>query len=444
MGAIAFEILFILVLICANGVFSGSEIAVVSARKIRLEQLAREGSRGAHLALRLANAPSDFLSTVQIGITLIGILSGALGGATLAERLGVLLDLVPLFRPYRDLLSLVLVVTVITYLSLVVGELLPKRIALNSPEAIACAIAPPMRGLSRLTAPVVHVLGVSTDGLLHLLGIRASQDPPVTEEEIKALIRQGTQAGLFEEAEHEMVRRVFRLGDRPIRALMTPRKDIDWLDINAPIDETRRQIMDSPYSRFPVCEGELDDCRGIVRVRSLLSTYLAGQPLDLSTLLQAPLYVAETTRALRILEIFRESGTHIALVTNEYGGIEGLVTLNDLMEAIVGELPSAESAEEPMVIQREDGSWLLDGLLPIDNFKDLFGKETLPEEESGTYHTLAGFIITFLDRIPMSGDGFQWENLRIEVVDMDGTRVDKVLVYSLAEPEPSEESTSFT
>lgn len=428
MSATISEIALILLLIIANGVFSGSEIAVVSARKVRLEQMSGQGNLKARLALKLANSPNNFLSTVQIGITLIGILSGAIGGATLAQRLEGVLAQFPPLQPYSETLSLVIVVGLITYLSLVVGELLPKRIALNHPEPIACAIAQPMRLLSRITAPFVYLLGASTDFLLKLLRIQASEEAPVTEEEIKALIQQGTRAGMFEEAEQEMVSRVFRLGDRSIKSLMTPRIDIDWLDTTAPIEETQQLIKDSSYSRFPVGQSSLDNCLGVVRVRDFLSAYMAGQAIDLQGMLQAPLFVSENTAALKVLEMFQDSGTHIALLTDEYGGIEGLVTLNDLVEAIVGELPSAEDSDEPMVVQREDGSWFIDGGLSIDELKELLKQESLPGEEVGNYHTLAGFIITSLGRIPASGDYFTWGSLQFEVADMDGNRVDKVLV----------------
>jgi putative hemolysin len=422
------DIALILLLVTLNGVFSGSEMAVVSARKVRLEQMMRQGKASARLALKLANAPNNFLSTVQVGITLIGILSGAIGGATLSQQLGGLLGRVPSLEPYSETLSLFIVVGLITYLSLVLGELLPKRIALNHPEGIACSIAPSMKLLSQVTAPVVYLLSTSTDLLLKLLRIRAPEEDPVTEEEIKALIQQGTQAGMFEEAEQEMVSRVFRLGDRPIKSLMTPRIDIDWIDIDDPIADAQQLIMESPHSRFPVGRDSLDNCLGIVRVKDFLSAYLSGQAIDLQEMLQAPLFVPGDTSALNVLETFQDSGTHLALLSDEYGGIEGLVTLNDLVEAIVGGLPSAEDQDEPMIIRREDGSWLIDGSLSIDELRDLLHEDTLSEEDVGKYHTLAGFIIRSLGRIPVSGDHFTQGRFQFEVVDMDGNRVDKVLV----------------
>jgi putative hemolysin len=432
MSSIALEILAILLLIIANGIFSGSEIAVVSARKVRLEQLASRGNRRARIALRLANAPNDFLSTVQIGITLIGILSGAVGGATLAQRLMPIVSRIPALQPYREGLSVAIVVTIITYLSLVIGELVPKRIALNDPERISCAVARTMRLLSQLTAPVVHVLGISTDALLRLLGISASDEPEITEDEIKVLIRQGAESGVFEEAEHEMVQRIFRLGDRPIKAMMTPRTEIVWLDIESSLEENLQEVIGSNHSRFPVGRDTLDNCMGIIRGSHLLSARLAESTVDLEAILQAPLYVAESARALGVIEQFKQTGIHIALVTDEYGGIEGLVTLNDLMEAIVGDLPSVEDHEEPLIVRREDGSWLLDGSLDINELKDLVQKESLPDETTGSFHTLGGFIMHNLEHVPQSGEHFEWSGLRFEVVDMDGTRVDKVLLTTVA------------
>lgn len=428
MSSITLEIFLIIILIIANGIFSGSEIAVVSARKVRLEQLAQRGNQKARVALKLVNSPNDFLSTVQIGITLIGILSGAVGGATLAQRLKPLLDQIPTFQPYSEGISVAIIVTIITYLSLVIGELVPKRIALNAPEQIAIFIASPMRFLSRLTTPLVKILGISTDTLLNLLAIKNSNEPDITEEEIRVLIRQGAESGMFDENEHEIVERVFRLGERPIKAMMTPRKEVIWLDILCSLEENLQKVVEYNYSRFPVGRGSLDKCIGFIRIHKLLIAQLSGQKIRLEDFIQQPLYVPETTKTLNVIDQFKETGVHIALVIDEYGGIEGLVTLNDLMEAIVGDLPSLEHKNEPLMIQREDGSWLLDGSLDIDDFKNLFEKDSLPNEDTNTYHTLAGFVINNLGHIPQSGEYFEWNGLRLEVVDMDSTRIDKVLV----------------
>lgn len=428
MSAIITEIVIILVLIVANGVFSGSEISVVSSRKVRLEQIAKQGNRSANAAISLVNSPNNFLSAVQIGITLIGILSGAVGGATIAQRLRPIFDSFSILKPYSEGLSVVIIVTIITYLSLVIGELAPKRIALNNPEKFACAIAKPMKLLARITAPIVHILGISTDGLLKILGIQSSDEPEMTEEEIKVLIRQGAKSGLFEEAEHKMLERVFQLGDRPIKAMMTPRTEIDWLDIESPLEENIEQIIASSHSRFPIGRGSLDDCIGIVRGKKLLAAKLANQLVDIETIAQPPLYLSENTQVLNVISQFKSTGVHIALVTDEYGGVEGLVTLSDLMEAIVGSLPSAEHHEEPLIIQREDGSWLLDGLLDIHDFKHLANQDQLPGEEMGKFHTLGGFILNYLGRVPDTGEIFTWKNFRFEIVDMDGVRIDKILM----------------
>lgn len=428
MPSVMLEVSVVVLLILLNGIFAMSEIAVVSARKTRLRQWAEEGNAKARAALELANNPNQFLATIQIGITLVGILAGAFGGATIAKELTVILNDISWLAPYSHPLSLALVVGVIAYLSLIVGELVPKRLALNNPERLAMAIAAPMQVLSRVAYPAVHLLGLSTELLLRALGMRPSTEPLVTEEEIRALIEQGTQAGMFEEAEQEMVERVFRLGDRRVSAVMTPRTEIVWLDREASGLEIRRTITESAHSRFLVADGSLDNVLGVVHAKDLLAHILGEQVVNLEATLQQPLYVPESMRALKVLELFKQSGTHIALVIDEYGGIQGLVTPNDILEAIVGDLPEAGEQVEPLAVQREDGSWLLDGMLPVDEFKDLFDLGELPGEDQGIYQTLAGFVVMQLGRIPAATDYFVWEGLKIEVVDMDGNRVDKVLV----------------
>jgi magnesium and cobalt exporter, CNNM family len=427
------EVLILLVLILANGVFAMSEIAIISARKARLQQQAEDGDLRARAALALAEDPNQFLSTTQIGITLVGIFAGAFGGATLSQKLAGWLSRNPTLEPYSSGLALGIVVLGITYLSLVIGELVPKRIGLTNPERIAAAVAGPMRLLSVLASPVVRLLSFSTDGLLRLLGIRPSTEPPVTEEEIRVLINQGTQAGVFEEAEQDLVESVFRLADQRISVLMTPRQDVEWLDVEDPPAETRRKVIDSVRSWFPVGHGTLDNIVGVVHAKSLLSECLAEEPLDLRALARPALFVPEGTRALKVLERFKESGTQIALVIDEYGGFEGLVTLTDILEAIVGDIPSQGEQGEPAIVRRDDGSWLLDGTLSLDDVKDLLRIRRLPGEDEGVYHTLGGFIMTQLGHIPSATDHFEWDGLRFEVMDMDGRRVDKVLVMPAAE-----------
>jgi len=432
MASIIFEVLFILLLVVANGVFAMSEMAVVSARKVRLQQWANEGNTNARTALELANAPTRFLSTVQVGITLIGILAGALGGATIAKKLALLLSQIRLLAPYSQAIGLGIVVVSITYLSLIIGELVPKRVALNNPERIAATIATPMRALSALASPVVHLLSTSTEVALRLLGIKPSLEPQVTEEEIRVLIKQGTEAGTFEVAEQDMVQRVFRLGDRQVSGLMTPRLEIVWLDLEDLAENNRHKMTHSAHSRFPVCQGGLDNVIGVVQVKDLLARSLAGEVIDLTAALQTPLFVPESMPALNVLELFKQSGTHTALVVDEYGVVQGLVTLNDILEAIVGDIPSVDELAEPQVVQREDGSWLLDGLLPVEDFFELFNIQALADEQRGNYQTLGGFVTTHLGRIPAAADHFEWRKLRFEVMDMDGNRVDKVLIMPIS------------
>ncbi|KCZ72854.1 CBS domain-containing protein [Candidatus Methanoperedens nitroreducens] len=433
---ITFQILFIILLIIANGVFAMAEIAIVSARKARLQQLANEGDAKARAALELASSPNRLLSTVQIGITLIGILAGAFGGATIAGELAARLRSVPLFAPYSEAIAVGAVVLGITYLTLVIGELAPKRVALHNAEQIARIVANPMRVISRLASPAVYILSVSTDAVLRILGIRPIPAPPVTEEEINILIEQGMKAGTFEKAERDMVEHVFRLGDLRVGALMTPRTEIFWLDIDDSPEEIRQKIADSGHSRFPVCQDNLDNILGVVQVKDLLSHDMAGKPADLRTAMRRPLFVPESTHALRVLELFKQSGIHIALVVDEYGSIQGLITLNDILEEIVGEIPSIEELAEPLAVQREDGSWLLDGMLPIVDFKDIFGVKKLPGE--GIYQTLGGFIMMQMGRIPSVSSHFEWGGLRFEVVDMDKNRVDRVLVMPARRAPPAQ------
>ena len=428
MSSITIEILLLVLLIVANGIFSMSEMAIISSRKVRLQNMANQGNKKARVALDLAESPNRFLSTVQVGITLIGILAGAFGGATISEKLAENLDQVPLLAPYSQGLSFGLVVMAITYLSLIVGELVPKRLALNNPEVIAASVAMPMRAIAAFASPVVHLLSASTDLVLRILGIGPSTEPQVTEEEIKVLIEQGTEAGMFEEAEQDMVERVFRLGDRPVSALMTPRPDIVWLDLEDTAEENRKKMMDSANSRFPVCQGGLDNVLGIIPVTDLLARSLSGESLDLTVSLRQPVFVPESTRGLKVLELFKQTGIHMALVVDEYGVIQGLVTLNDILVEIVGDVPSADELDDPQAVQREDGSWLLDGMLSVDEFFKIFAIDDFQGEHRGSYQTLGGFVITHLGRIPNAADHFEWDGMRFEVMDMDGNRVDKVLV----------------
>jgi putative hemolysin len=426
------EVFIIVLLILANAVFVMSEMAIVSARKVRLQFLANQGNSKARTALELANSPNQFLATVQIGITSIAILSGAFGESALSKIFTPIFASIPALEDYSALIASISSILIVTFLTLTIGELLPKQVALNTPERIATAVAIPMRLLSRITAPFVQLLAATTGLIVKLMGIQPSTEPEVTEEEIKVLIEQGTEAGTFEEAEQDMVERVFRLGDRRIGALMTPRPDIVWLDLEDSAEVNRQKMMDSRHSRFPVCQGELDNVLGVVNVSDLLARSLNSQPLDLTISLRQPLFIPESTRGLKVLELFKQTSTHVALVVDEYGVIQGLVTLNDMLVEIVGDIPSVDEQEHPQAVQREDGSWLLDGMLSIEEFFELFNLEDPGGEYRGNYHTLGGFVIMHLGKIPAAADYFEWDIFRFEVMDMDGNRVDKVLIVPLS------------
>jgi putative hemolysin len=432
MTGIATEVLIILLLLVANGIFAMSEIAVVTARKSRLQALAEAGDAGARRALELAEAPNRFLSTIQIGITGIGILAGAFGGATLARSLADWLSGVPAAAPYADALGLGLVVVSITYVTLVIGELVPKRIALHAPERIAADVAGPMRVLSIVGSPLVKVLTVSTDAVLRLLRLGDREEVPVTDEEIVVLLEQGTRAGVFDRAEQDLVERVFWLGDQQVGTLMTPRHRIAWLDLRDPPERHREAMKDDPQNRYILCDGGLDQVVGMVPSKELWAASLRGEPLDLRAALREPLSVPRNARALRVLEAFRESGVHLALVVDEYGAVAGLVTLTDLVEEIVGELAAMEG-EPSGAVQREDGSWLMDASLPMKDVKKILGIARRPQGEEGEYDTLGGFVMTRLGKVPAPAEHFEWGGLRFEVVDMDGKRIDKVLVSAAAD-----------
>ncbi len=428
MTVIGFELLFLLLLILVNGALSMSELAVVSARKTKLQQMAEDGDARAGLALGLADAPGQFLSSVQIGITLVGILAGALGGATLAQAISVWLARAAFLRPYADALSVGLVVVGITYLTLVLGELVPKQLALRSPERVAAAIAGPMTGLARVTAPVVYLLNASTEFVLLLLGGREPADSGVSEEEVRMLLEEGAESGVFEPMEEEIVGHVFRLADRKVGALITPRPEIVWIEVDDNAEAIRQKVTASGRSRFPVAERYLDRVIGIVLAKDLLAQCMAGEDIDLRAVVRPALFVPESMPALTVIERFKETETKMAVVIDEYGGVEGIVTVDDVLEAMVGDISGPDEEGEPEATQREDGTWLVDGMYPIDRFQDLFDVDFLPHATAGYYQTLGGLVMASMGQIPATGDHFEWEGLRIEVVDMDGRRVDKVLV----------------
>jgi putative hemolysin len=427
---LGWEVFVLVILIAAHGLFAMSEIALVSSRKTRLQRMADEGKHKARAALDLASRPTKFLSTIQTGMTLIGVMAGAFGGVTLSQPLARLLDRVPSLHPYSHPLALGAVVLAITYFSIIFGELVPKRLALAHPERIACAVAKPVGVLSTIIGPAAALLSHSTDGILRIIGLRPSQEPPVTEEELRILIDQGTRAGVFEESEQDMLEGVLRLKDRCAGDLITPRGQIVWLDHDASPSETLAHLRGSPFAAFPVCRGRLDEVVGVVHSKDLLALCLQGQNPDPKRAMSPPLLVPENCKVLDLLKTFRETGQHLAIVLDEYGGVSGLVTVNDIAVSVVGALPAPGETREPMSVQREDGSWLLDGMLPTDEMRDLL---RIPKAalQDGSYRTVGGLVMAELGKVPTAGDHFTWSGLRVEVVDMDGKRVDKVLVQDL-------------
>lgn len=424
-------ILFALILL--NGALAMSEIALVAARKARLQPLAEEGDAGALAALRLHEEPTRFLSTIQIGITSIGILNGIVGEAALAPLLVAWLQGRGLEGRFVDYASTAAVVILITYFSIVLGELVPKRLAQLDPEAVARHVARPMELLARITRPFVALLAGSTRLVLRALGLKDAQARPVTEEEIHALLVEGSESGAIEEEEHDIVRNVFRLDDRQIGSLMVPRREVVSLDVTLPWEDNVKRIEESRHTRYPVVRGGLRDVVGVISARALLRRALRGQPPQWDSDAHPPVFVPESLTGMELLQNFRASGVQLAFVVDEYGEVLGIVTLRDVLEAITGEFHQGR-AEDQWAVMREDGSWLLDGLMPIPELKDRLGLGELPEEER--YHTLSGLLMMLLGRLPQTGDKADWDGWRFEIVDLDGKRIDKVLAGPLRSGTP--------
>ena len=432
------DILIILGLILVNGLFAMSEIAVVSSKRIRLQKLAENGSRGAQAALELSDSPSRFLSTIQVGITLIGIFNGAFGEASLVAQLSPKFEGLPVIGNFAREVALGIVVVGITFSSLILGELLPKRIAMQYPETVASLIAAPMQWLSRAMGPFVKILTITTEALMRLLGLHQAKSNAVTEEEITGMLQEGTKAGLFEKTEHDIVSRALRLDDQRLAALMTPRMDIDFIDIEESLEHNLAKIAASPYSRFPVCKGDLSNVIGIVHGGHLFDHAINEKSLmkvDIAAAVKPPLYIPVALSAMQLLEAFKKNRAELALVINEYGEIEGIVTLSDVLGALVGDVVAVDNQEDADCIQREDGSWLIDGGISFDRFREVLETDVkFPEEAAGSYHTLAGFVLTHFGYIPRASEYFEWEGFRIEVVDMDKNRIDRLLVSEILPP----------
>jgi putative hemolysin len=424
------ELAVVVGLIVLNGLFAMAEMAIVSSRRIRLQQMAENGSRGASRALALAENPSRFLSGVQVGITLIGILSGAFGGATLGARLGEVLNQYPILDPYGDEIAFGAVVVAITYVSLIIGELVPKRIALTSPEPIAAKLARPLQIIVLIARPMVWLLEITTAAVLALLRVKTGRPEGVTEEEVKLAIAEGTESGVIDEVEEEMIHGVLALADRSVESVLSPRTDVYWIDLDDEPQRIAREIADCPYSRIVVARGgDIGRPIGIVQKKDLLTDLIAGKPLRIEENLIQPLFVPETLPVLRLLEMFRNANVHIALVVDEYGDFVGVATLHDVLEGIAGDIDKEHEGEAKEIVKRADGSWLVDGRASIEELKEELGIEETPDD----YHTAAGLALEKLARIPVEGDNFVVGDWRVEVLDMDGKRIDK-LVFIPLEP----------
>ncbi|KQQ81252.1 hemolysin family protein [Aureimonas sp. Leaf324] len=424
------NLLIVVFLILLNGFFAMSELAVVSSRRARLQQMAQSGKRGAEGAIKLIDDPTSFLSTVQIGITLVGIFAGAYGGSVFAGPLAEFLAPLPVIGAYAEGFAFGLVVVLITYFSLILGELVPKRFALANPEAIACFVSSPMRALAKIGAPIVWFLRVSTETVGKLVGANEKNENAVTEEEVKAMIAEGTESGVFEEKEREMIEGVLRIADRNVRSIMVPRPDVAWISLADSPDAILDEIHSSGHSRFPVASEDVDDLVGVVQAKELLEQYRQTGSIDVRTAVREPLYVNETMPVLKLLDRFRAVNIHMAIVLDEYGSFEGVVTPTDILAAIAGSLP--EGAEEDYsAVRRDDGSYLIDAGMPIDDVERTLGSAQLPRERD--YETLAGFILDQFGHIPEVGESIQYGAWRFEVVDLDGRRVDKILAVQTGE-----------
>nr|WP_295925340.1 hemolysin family protein [uncultured Dyadobacter sp.] len=433
------ELLIILLLVLLNGLFSMSEIALVSSRKSRLEAAAKNGDSSAKAALNLANSPTKFLSTVQIGITLIGLLTGMYSGDNITSDFEKVVASIPALTPYSHSLAVGTVLVLITYLSLVLGELVPKRIGMSNPEAISKFMATPMNLLSKLTAPFIALLGFSSDLIIRVLNIKQSENA-VTEEEIKSLIQEGTSGGVFEEIEQEIVHNVFQLGDRKVTSLMTNRQEIVWLDLEDTVEENKAKIFDSRHSIYPVCRGTVDEVIGLVYVKDLIATDIEAQMANLNVIARDPVYLPESNRAYQALEKFKEQRVYYGIIVDEYGGTLGVVTMHDIMDALVGDI-SEDIEEASEIVRRDDGSYLVDAQLPFDDFVQYFNiniQENDRRELVG-FNTLGGFVLHILENIPHTGEKFSWKQFEFEVIDMDRSRIDKLLVTNHNKQEESED-----
>ncbi|KAB7665402.1 hemolysin family protein [Bacillus sp. B1-b2] len=437
MDSIGVSIVIVLILIIANGIFAMTEIAIVTSKKNRLEKLKGEGNTQAGFALKLAEDPNQLLSTIQIGITLIGVITGAFGGATIASQLSVYVAKIDVLATFSYQLSFVIVVGISTYLSLIIGELVPKRIGMGNPEKVACMIAKPMYYFSKIGKPLIWFLSKSTEVVLKLLRIKPAQEPDVTEEEITQLIEQGVYSGVVQAIEQDLVEQIFYLGDKTLGDILTPRTQLVWIDLEDSFEDNIQLMMNSPYSKFPVGKGSLDEFKGVIHTKDVLSKMVSKGEFRLEECIEKTLVLLETSKVYQALESLKASGRHEAIIIDEYGGIEGLVTLHDIMENIVGDMPESNEEAERQITQREENSWLVDGLVSIEDFMEYFDLDMniIERGSKRRFHTVGGLITNHLGYIPKASEYMELEHLKLEVVDMDHFRVDKIMVTRLKEEE---------
>jgi putative hemolysin len=427
------NIIIIFILFLFNAVFAMYEIAMVSSKKTRLVARAEDGLQGASVALELLQDPGQqYLSAIQIMITLIDTLAGGIGGAQLSRPLAEIFKRITWLAPFAEIAALILVVIIITYFSIVLGELIPKRIAVSKPEDVVTKLSPMIRGMSRFMRPLTRLLSSSTNLGIKIFNIDVTREPSITEEELKGYIQEGRQTGVFDEAEQTMVDGVFRFSDRRVDAIMTPHTELDWIDLDDDHETIVKELMESNYSRLPVAHGDLDRSMGFVNTKDLLGIDIHNPDFNLEDYVRQPLFFPGNMQAVKAFEQFRETGIHHALVLDEYGGVEGFVTLYDVLESILGDIPLDEFDTDQDVVQRSDGTWLVDGLIPIDELKEILHVDELPEENQAGFQTLSGFVMNQMGRIPKTGQLFEWDHWRFEVVDMDGHRVDRVLLTDLS------------
>ena len=432
-------IIIIIILIILNGILSMSELAVVSSRKGKLQKMINEGKKHAQTVIDLNENPNQFLSTIQIGITLIGVLTGAFGGATLSTPLA---NVISPYVPYAESISVLIVVIVTSYLSLVIGELVPKRIALNSPERVAVKVAKSMKILSKICKPFVIILSKSTNAVLTILRINHKEDTSITEEEIELMIEESRVEGNIEKEEEDIIKRVFKLDEQKVDMIMTPRSEIIWIDLDDSPEENKKKIIESKRSIFPIAKGELDDFMGVVQSKDILAVLFENKEMNLEKIVKNPIVVPENLESLELLKQYKENKeyVHMALIVDEFGSVSGLITLNDLLEGIVGDIPGIDETDDPIATQRADGTWLIDGRYQIDRFKELFDySEEFPDEKEDNFTTIAGFILSFCGKIPEEGEEFIWDRFSFEIVDMDGNKIDKLLITDLGPQEIVEE-----